>query len=102
MKRIDILKEAHKLLKIGYMCYASGICIAIQKVYLNNGKLIEIFDISKKFPLFTLENAKKFKAVDDTYWSYWWKPYNYGLFSGRRRFMRWLMKQYKNDKEEII
>ena len=96
MKRIDILRKAHKLLKMGY---APGICIAIQKVYSNNGKLIEIFDISKKFPLFTLENAKEFEAVDDTYW---WPSYSYRLFSGRRRFMRWLMRKYRNDKEEII
>lgn len=96
MKRIDILKEAHELLKMGY---APGICSAIQRVYSNNGNLIEIFDIPRKFPLFTLENAKEFKAVDDIYW---WPSYRYGLFSGRRRFMRWLMKQYKNDKEEII
>lgn len=96
MKRIEILKEAHKLLKEGYV---PGICIAIQRVYSNNGKLIEIFDISKTFPLFTLENAKKFGAEDNIYW---WKQYKYGLFSGRRRFMKWLIKQYENDKEEII
>lgn len=103
MKRIDILKEAHKILKNHD---DPGICLAIKRVFCNNGKFIKIENISDYFPLFTLENAKKFGAINDVFW---WKiqDYNlfsgqYGLFSGRRRFMRWLMWQYRNDNEEII
>lgn len=94
MKRIDVLKEAYKLLK---KHEEPGICFAIRRVFLNNGVTNDkIWDY---FPLFTLENAKKFGARDKIFW---WKKYKYGLFSGRQRFMRWLIKQYKNDKEEII
>lgn len=96
MKRIDILKEAHKLLKKIYA--KPGICVAIVEVFESKGIFITCKEIPDYFPLFTLENAKRFGAKKGLFW---W-DYNYGLFSGRRRFMRWLMKQYKNDKEEII
>lgn len=99
MKRIEILREAHKLLRKREY----GICLAIIRVFCNNRKInkriITISDIPDYFPLFTLENAKKFGAIDN---AFWWPKQSYGLFSGRRRFMRWLMRQYKNDKEEII
>ena len=100
MKRIDILKEAHKLLRDRREC---GICIAILRV----SRSIPLKDVYIKDPLdlffsyFTFENAKRFGASRN-FDGYWWPIKSYGLFSGRRRFMRWLMKQYKNDKEEII
>ena len=96
MKRIEILREANKLLKNHE---SPGLCTAIVRACRNNGIFITNNIISNYFPLFTLENAKRFGAKDNTYW---WTINRYGLFSGRRRFMRWLMKQYRNDKEEII
>lgn len=88
MKRIKILRKAHKLLK---RHEREGICIAILFISHKSPDVI--------FPLLKREYAKPFGADPER--PYWWKPGEYGLFSGRRRFMRWLMKQYKNDKEEI-
>lgn len=93
MKRIDILKEAHYLLK---RHGNNGICTTISF-------LINAYELSCSpndiFPLLKREYAKPFGADPER--PYWWEPGEYGLFSGRRRFMRWLRKQYKNDKEEI-
>ena len=54
------------------------------------------------FPLLDIKYAEKYRR-DPLYGNdwFWWNPYNFTLFSGRRRFFRWLVKQYKNDKEEI-
>lgn len=96
MKRIDILKEAHKLLRDKREC---GICVAILRSISLKGVYIE--EPLDLFSYLTFENAKRFGASRD-FGGYWWPMKSYSLFSGRRRFMRWLMKQYKNDKEEII
>lgn len=101
MKRIDILKEAHKLLKDRREC---GICIAIFRVFRSNS-LKDVVYIEKSSDLFssyfTFENAKRFGA-NNIFDGYWWPINSYGLFSGRRRFMKWLMWKYRNDKEEIL
>ena len=98
MKKFDILKEARKLLIRGEF---KGICSAIKCVLLDHDS--NIIDPSIVFPLLNQINAEKYREEIDYYWlDYWWAPGNFRLFSGRRRFMRWLMKQYKNDKEEII
>ena len=98
MKRIEILLKAHKLLKK----QQGGICVALYKVIIHN-IIMNSFNLPPKnihdyFPLLTLENAKKFGAED---LQFWWDPREYGLFSGRRRFMRWLMWKYRNDKGEL-
>ena len=106
MKRIDVLREAHKLLKKNKV---PGICDAIKTVMRDNNliKYESYQEVYKYFTLFTIENAIKFSnRLKNNRWyysgSYWWKPGNFRLFSGRRRFMRWLMWKYRNDKEEII
>lgn len=104
MKRINILRKARKRLRREI---TPGICAAILKVlYEENYKSdnLKIKDVYKLFPLLTKNNAERFRSEEDyIYDIYWWRPYEFNkLFSGRRRFMRWLIKQYKNDKEEII
>ena len=110
MKRIEILREAHKVLKGKKYCYyANGLCVAIYLVLSEHGlwkwprnkkyNSIDYDKIQVYFPLMTRENALKFGA--DKTSAFWWRPGEYGLFSGRRRFMRWLMRQYRNDKEEL-
>ena len=97
MTRLEILKEAHRLLKEKE---ARGICIAINRT-LEHNKLVDIGDTRTAydfFPLLDLWNAESFGGKDEIYW---WKPREYSLFSGRRRFMRWLMWMYRNDKEDF-
>lgn len=98
MKRIEILKEARKLL---IRSEFKGICSAIKYVLLDIDA--EIINPDIIFPeLKNSLNAEKYrKKVDCNYRDYWWVPGNFRLFSGRRRFMRWLMWKYRNDKEEI-
>lgn len=97
MTRLEILKEAHRLLK---KKEASGICVAI-KMTLQYNKLVDIEDTRTAndfFPLLDLWYAESFGGKNKVYW---WEPNNYKLFSGRRRFMRWLMWKYRNDKEDF-
>jgi hypothetical protein len=97
MRRIDILKEAHELLK-SHEC--NGICTAIRQALDNNGYIN--YRIDYYIPLFNYHNAKRFNAYcPNPNKDYWWKYGRYGIFNGRRRFMRWLMRKYKYDKEEI-
>ena len=105
MRRIEILRKARKLLRKGL---APGICVAILHVLRMEGSKHEVYDIEevyKMFPLLTNENAQKFPdlfvSFVSTWGVFWWEPYKFGLFSGRRRFMRWLIKQYYADKTEL-
>jgi len=105
MRRIEILKEAHELLKSHH---AYGICNAISEVlYKSNIVYHRDPDLNKYFPLFTFENAKKvslsLRLLSNTVCinGFWWPYYRYGLLSGRRRFMRWLCRQYKHDNTEV-
>lgn len=96
MRKIQILRETRKRLRSGNF---AGICIAIRDVLVDN----EIdHNIRTVFPLLLETSAEKYrKPKDYLYDEYWWKPYEFGLFSGRRQFFRWLMRQYRNDKTEI-
>lgn len=100
MKRIDILREANRLLEKGY---SPSICKAIDRALDNN--YISTFSKYELFPLFNPRNAIRFSTrlmfnrEYRFFGEYWWEPYNYKR--GRKRFMKWLMKQYENDKEEI-
>jgi len=93
MRRVEILKEAHELLK-SHEC--KGVCTAIRQA-LDTHQYIK-YGVDKYIPLFNFNNAKRFNAHKK---QYWWKPGKYSIFSGRRRFMRWLIRQYKNDFEEL-
>ena len=97
MRKIQILRRARRLLK---KQKAKGICIAIR--YILNDIDAEELRPNIIFPELSLKNAEPYRDIRDKRWrDYWWTPGEFGLFSGRRRFFRWLMKQYKNDKTEI-
>lgn len=96
MRKIQILREARELLKTGNF---AGICGAIE-IILKKNKIP--YNVGTVFPLLLVETAERYRKTRDyIYGHYWWEPYEFGLFSGRRRFFRWLIRQYKNDKTEI-
>lgn len=96
--RIDILKRAKYLLKRHEV---EGICTAI--VYAIRDYDIRIqFHIRKIFKLLNYNIAKNnFNSTTLDENLYWWKPYRFHIFSDRRKYLNWLIKQYKNDKEDL-
>ncbi len=101
MRRIKILRKAKRELRFRG---ANGICTAIASVLSRktNNKWT-LHEVYKLFPLLTKSNAERFRSEEDYYCidGYWWKRGDFGLFSGRRQFMRWLIKQYRADKTEL-
>ena len=96
MRKIQILREARELLKTGN--YA-GICGAIE-VVLKKNKIP--YNVGTVFPLLLETAVERYRKTRDyMYGHYWWELYEFGLFSGRRRFMRWLMWEYRDDKEDF-
>lgn len=52
------------------------------------------------FPEFYKAYALKFGAKEfDKHNGYWWKNGRFGILSGRRRYLNWLIRKYKDDKE---
>lgn len=102
--RIDILKKAKEYLKTGKY---PGICPAILKAlefyeipfrlyYLSPTERIMYY-----IPLHNLINAKKFQTDKYLYNPFWWKSYKFNIFSGRRRYLNWLIRRHKNDKTNL-
>ena len=94
--RIDILKEIKKTFKKDK---AMGLCYEIVKTLQKHKIYSPGIDIIYMFPLFTFDNAKNFGAKNN---GCWWKPYKFSIFNGRKKFLNWLIKQYKNDKTNLV
>lgn len=90
-----ILKRAKRYLRL-YPKDNPGICHA-----LCNAK--EDFNIIMPnqilFPLFSYITANRFHARNKTYW---WKKRDFGIFSGRRWYLNWLIWKYRNDTENLL
>ncbi len=89
IRRYDVLLLAKQRLKSGEFL---GLCNAI-KYSLAQYSLED--RPSSYFPLFTRDQALKFRANKDR--NYWWKPGKFGILSGRRMYLNWLIRKYKND-----
>lgn len=94
--RIDVLKKAKKYLKTDKY---NGICPAIYSSLAHYNIRVDHI-VEYYIPKFNINNAKKFGA-SAKYEPWWWKPYRFNIFSGRRRYLNWLIRQYKNDKTNL-
>lgn len=96
--RIDILKRAKYLLKRHEV---EGICRAIVCA-LRDYDIRITFHIRTIFKLLNYNIAKNnFNATALDEEGYWWKPGRFHIFSDRRKYVNWLIEQYKNDKKDL-
>lgn len=96
--RIDILKRAKYLLKRHKV---EGICSAITCACRDYNIHIPYF-INTIFKLLNYNIAKNnFNATGIDKQFYWWKPGRFHIFSDRRKYVNWLIEQYKNDKKDL-
>jgi len=96
--RFDVLKNAEK-----HEDDTLGLCSAITKSIYDLYNIEVLYDHLKElFPEFSLDNAKKLGFnpcyYDDNVYRWWWKP---GEWNGRKRFLKWLIKYYKNDTSDF-
>lgn len=75
-----------------------GLCSAMRESLDEcgiTGSTVEHF-----FPEFYKAYALKFGAKEfDKYKGFWWKKGCFGILSGRRRYLNWLIRKYKDDAE---
>lgn len=86
----EVLKRAKKYKNLG-LCYAIGEALRdynIKYVY-----------ISSIFPLFNIEEAKRFGVGCYNYGGFWWPVGNWE--TGRMDFLNWLIEHYKEDNEDL-
>ena len=88
--RVDVLRKAKSY-------KGPGLCLAIQQALLYYGLYPVRWSLSKTFPLFTRENAKRFGG--DPSRLYWWPIDEWN--TGRMDFLNWLIEQYKNDNTDL-
>lgn len=61
------------------------------------------YKVRTVFPLLLDTAAERYRKLKDyLYDEYWWESYKFGLFSGHRWFFRYLIRQYRKDKKEIL
>jgi hypothetical protein len=74
-----------------------GLCIAMRESLDECGLTRPATDF---FPEFYKSYALKFGAKkSNKHNGYWWKPCCFGILSGRRRYLNWLIRKYKDNGE---
>jgi len=95
--RLEILEETK------YICFEySGLCSAIHGAMLDvcGVDCINIVDV---FPLFTIQNAMQFDALNRSSntsvgrYYFWWPRDDWSPDGGRMQFLDWLIEQYKEN-----
>lgn len=90
--RVDVLRYAkHK-----YINY-SGLCICLHFTIRKLLDFDSLFKVSDVIPLFDRPFAISFNASVDG--AFWWKPGKWD--TGRMDFLDYLIKKYKDDKEDL-
>lgn len=93
IRRYDILLLAKQNMESG-KCF--GLCHALSLALRTYGLVNNNYP-SSYFPLYNQTQAQRFGATDRG--GYWWKSSKFGILSGRRRYLNWLIRKYKNDPE---
>lgn len=97
MKRIDVLREARRLLiKKKECCICSAIQASLESFGYYNIDISEVFPLLSETYSEPFRNKKSRKRIEC-----WWEPGRFDIFCGRRWFMLWLMAKYREDETEI-
>lgn len=75
----------------------NGLCYAIHKSLYEYGIITGYLGLITYFPLFTRNNALAFGASESD--DFWWPIGNWS--TGRKDFLNWLIKQYRDDKTDL-
>ena len=92
IRRYDVLLLAKQKMKVGEY---SGLCNAITSSLSEYGLWDSTDRLEDYFLLYNRDQALKFGASKSR--NFWWKPYKFGILSGRRMYLNWLIRKYKND-----
>ena len=96
--RIDILRAV----KYNYEnCRAYGICYSIHNIngHCNLKLFVRYRTLAHLFPKLAYDYAKSITDVNYDAIGYWWKIDDWT--SGRMIFLNWLIKEYRDDKENL-
>lgn len=95
--RTDVLRLAKLIMEHG----SPGLCCAIRKALTESGIVVGDRDIEHFFHLHKRKYAMPFLARRRK-GGYWWKPGSFGVFSGRRMFLNWLIWKYRDDETNLL
>lgn len=99
--RKDVLEYVLKHHKYIYGKNHGGLCISIYNALQHYGINGYLRKLKTFIPLFINKNAVLFRATyhNDINMVYWWEE---GVWdTGRLDFLKWLIKQYKDDKTNL-
>lgn len=97
--RAEVLRRAKLIMEEHGM---SGLCYAIRVALTEHGVLMDGCDIEDFFHLFKRKYAMLFFARRKRGYAYWWKIGSFGIFSGRRMFLNWLIWKYRDDETNLL
>jgi hypothetical protein len=94
IRRYDVLLLAKQKMESGEF---SGLCNAISASLSEYDLWCPTNRLDDYFLLYNRDQALKFGASKSG--NFWWKAYKFGKLSGRRRYLNWLIREYKDDQE---
>lgn len=97
--RVDVLRRAKLIMEERG---TSGLCYAIRMALAECGVVMDDGDIEDFFHLFKRKYAMPFFARRKGGYAYWWKIGSFGIFSGRRMFLNWLIWKYRDDETNLL
>lgn len=95
--RAEVLRRAKLIME--ERC-ASGLCYAIRMALVERGVVIDGRDIEDFFHLYKHKYAMLFFARRNE--GFWWRSWSFGIFSGRRMFLNWLIWKYRDDETNLL